>query len=81
MAKIVISYFTPADLELFLYDLSPSQYESVLGGYMYLNLFNSTGGINNTENVYYLGSYGINFHDNRIYTIDYSRSIYNWFYL
>lgn len=81
MAKIVISCFHPIDLKLFMYNLTLSKCEIIWGGYVYFNLFNGTGGINNTENVYYLGSHGINFHDNRIYTVDYSRSIVNFFYL
>lgn len=81
MAKIVIYYFQPIELGAFIYNLTPSQSEAVFGGYMYVNLFNATDGINNTENTYYLGSHGINFHDNKMYTMDYSRSIFNWFYL
>jgi len=81
MAKIVIYYFHPTELGAFIHNLTPSQSQAVFGGYMYVNLFNGTGGINNTENTYYLGSHGINFHDNKMYTMDYSRSIFNWFYL
>jgi archaellum component FlaF (FlaF/FlaG flagellin family) len=81
MAKIIICYCHHTDLEVFINNLTLSQSQAVFGGYIYVNLFNGTGGINNAENAYYLGSHGINFHDNRIYTIDYSRSIFNWFYL
>ncbi len=81
MAKIIISYFHPTDVGLFMQNLTPSQCEAVSGGYMYFNLMNISGGINGTENVYYTGSYAFNFHDNKMYTTDYSRSIYNWFYL
>jgi hypothetical protein len=80
MAKIVISYFQPTDLGLFMHNLNPLQCKILLGGYMYFNLMNIGGGINNMDNVYYLGSYALNFHDNRMYTMDYSRSLYNWFY-
>lgn len=81
MARIVITYFHPHDLGLFIHNLSLSQCENILGGYMYFNLMNISGGINGIENVFYTGSYAFNFHDNKIYTVDYSRSIYNWFYL
>jgi hypothetical protein len=81
MAKIVISYFHPTDVGIFLHNLNLSECDTVVGGYMYVNLINVSDGINSIENVYYTGTYSLNFHDNKIYTIDYSRSIYNWFYL
>ncbi|BBD59694.1 hypothetical protein NIES2109_24850 [Nostoc sp. HK-01] len=81
MASIIISYFHPTDVEVFMYNLTLSQCEAVLGGYTYVNLINITDSVNSISNTYYLGSYAFNFHDNRIYTIDYTRSIYNFFYL
>jgi hypothetical protein len=77
MAKIAISYFHPTDLGSFIHNLNPSQCKTVLGGYMYFNLMNLTGGLNNIGNVYIASGYN----DNKIYTVDYTRSIYNWFYL
>lgn len=62
----------------FLHNLNLSECNTVIGGYMYFRLFNIGGGINNIENIYYTGAYSFNFHDNKIYTIDYSRSVYNW---
>lgn len=81
MAGIVSSQLHPQDVWLLLHKLTPSQSETISGGYVYLSLRNITGGVNNSDNTYYTGSYSLNFHDNRFYTMDYSRSIYNWFYL
>ncbi len=81
MAEIVSSQLHAKDVWLFLHNLTPSQSETVSGGYIFVSLNNITGGINGIENAYYLGDYSFNFHDNKIHTIDYSRSIYNWIYL
>ncbi len=81
MAKIVILCLHTTDLGLFMHNLNPSQCKIVVGGYINVNLMNISGGINSTDNAYYTGSDSYNFHDNKIYTMDYSRSIYNWFYL
>ncbi|QSJ15149.1 hypothetical protein JYQ62_25285 [Nostoc sp. UHCC 0702] len=80
MAKIVIYDLHPTDVGSFLDALTPVQMEAVIGGYT-ISVININGGVNNTENTYYEGSNWYNFKDNKIYTIDYSRSNYNWFYL
>lgn len=80
MAKIVIYDLHPTDVGSFIHALTPLQMETVIGGYT-ISVININGGVNNTENTYYIGSHWYNFKDNKIYTIDYSRSNYNWFYV
>lgn len=80
MNQIVITLSKFSNLGLFFQTLPPSHAEAVSGGYIYFSVMNVSDGINTVENTY-RGDYSWNFHDNKIYTIDYSRSNYNWFYL
>jgi len=80
MVQIAIALSSSTDLGLFFHYLSPHQSETVSGGYTSVSVMNITGGINTTENTY-RGDYSFNYHDNKIYTVDYSRSIYNWFFV
>ncbi|MBD2499244.1 hypothetical protein [Anabaena azotica] len=80
MNQIVISLPRFTSLGLFEHILSPYQAEAVAGGSIYFSVMNVSDGINTVENTY-RGDYSWNFHDNKIHTIDYSRSNYNWFYI
>jgi hypothetical protein len=81
MEQIVSSQLSFHNIGLFIHELPSFQAETVSGGYIYVHVTNISDGVNSIGNTYYIGDYGFNFHDNKIYTIDYSRSIYNWFYL
>lgn len=80
MTQIAIPITNFTNVRLFLHYLSPYQSEAVSGGYTSVSLINITDGINTVENTY-RGAYSFNFHDNKIYTVDYSRSNYNWFFI
>jgi hypothetical protein len=81
MAKIVISNLHLQDISGFCNDIDLSQTDTILGGYdniyisNYSDSVSSGGGGGNTTNE---GDNSYNFRDNKIYTIDYSRSNYNW---
>lgn len=81
MDQIVSSQLYVHNIGLLIHELPSFQAETVSGGYIYVHVTNISDGVNSIENIYYTGDYGFNFNDNKIYTIDYSRSIYNWFYL
>jgi hypothetical protein len=80
MSQIAVTLSRFTNLGLFSHILPPSQSEAVSGGYTSFSIMNITDGINTVENTY-RGDYSWNFHDNKIYTIDYSRSNYNWFFM
>jgi hypothetical protein len=80
MIQIAITLSNFTNVGLFFHNLSPHQSEAVSGGYTYFSVMNLTDGINSVENTY-RGANSFNFHDNKIYTVDYSRSNYNWFYI
>ncbi|BAY36897.1 hypothetical protein NIES2111_12310 [Nostoc sp. NIES-2111] len=80
MTQIAIPSAIFTNLGLFFYYLSPCQSEAISGGYTSFTVMNITDGINTVDNTY-RGDYSFNFHDNKIYTVDYSRSNYNWFFV
>ncbi|AFY46437.1 hypothetical protein Nos7524_0526 [Nostoc sp. PCC 7524] len=86
MAKIVITGLYINPIKTFIYNLTSEEAETIAGGgYPYgfyinnitdsVNIKNS-GGDNTIEAG---GAYSVSYHDNKINTIDYSRSIYNTF--
>ena len=81
MATIIISDLQPIEEKTFLYDLNSEQIQEILGtgilplsGASNIQLSTITDGINNKTTTYD-GPFG--FHDNKIFTVDFSRlSIY-----
>lgn len=80
MTKILTSNLHPTDVGVFLHDLTPIQASIIRGGSNSISVTNISDGVNNTENTYE-GSDSFNYRDNKIHTVDYSRSNYNWFYI
>ncbi|RCJ30953.1 hypothetical protein A6770_20745 [Nostoc minutum NIES-26] len=80
MTKTLISDFCSTDIGLFLQDLTPVQANTVRGGSNTISVINISDGVNNTVNTYE-GSDSFNYRDNKVYTVDYSRSNYNLFYI
>ncbi|MBD2385187.1 hypothetical protein [Cylindrospermum sp. FACHB-282] len=81
MNKLVISDLHPTDVETFLSDLDPAQMKTLLGGFLsdqYRNarILTIHGDINSKSTTYEGAG---NSHDNKIHTVDYSRSTYIWY--
>lgn len=80
MDKLVISDLHPTDVETFLHYLDPAEVKTVLGGFSWdgdtrARILTIHGDVNSESTTYEgPGSY----HDNKINTIDYSRSTYIW---
>ena len=83
MAKIVIYDLHLPGVETFLDNLTPAQKEILLGGYSSVCITNISDSvkINSAGDDAIEGSNSYNFRDNKIHTIDYSRSNYNWVYV
>jgi hypothetical protein len=83
MAKIVISDLHLADVETFIHNLTPAQKESLLGGHtsIYITNISDEVKINSSGDNTIEGANSYNFRDNKVNTIDYSRSNYNWIYV
>jgi hypothetical protein len=87
MAKIVISVLHHNPIEGFIYNLNSEREDTILGGgYPYsLYIVNITDSINFSINssgdntLEAAGANSTSYHDNKINTVDYSRSIYNRF--
>jgi hypothetical protein len=82
MVKIVLRDLHPTDVGTFLYNLNSEEMQNVLGGISINSITNNTGTVlmNTTGSNTNEGDNSFNFRDNKIYTIDYSRSIYNFFF-
>ncbi|BAT55323.1 hypothetical protein NOS3756_43020 [Nostoc sp. NIES-3756] len=86
MSKIIISDSPCNRINTFIQKLTPEEADTILGGmYPYgfkiINItdsvsINTVGGDNTVE----AGTNSISYHDNKIHTIDYSRSNINRFY-
>lgn len=85
MAQIVIRVLHPHSIKTFIYNLTPEETETIAGGgYPYGFHINN---ITDEVNIHTIGgntwepggSNSLNYRDNKINTIDYSRSIYNTF--
>ncbi|MBH8574022.1 hypothetical protein I8752_13510 [Nostocaceae cyanobacterium CENA369] len=79
MTKMLVPNLHTTNLELLLQNLTPAQANSIHGGSSSIYLTNISDGVNNTENTSQ-GSDAFNYNNNKINTVDYSRSNYNWFY-
>jgi hypothetical protein len=75
MTKIAIRDFKFIEEETFLYESVSADEKTVLGGYPSIHITNITDSIDGSSTTYESNG----FHDNKIHTIDYSRSNYNWF--
>ncbi|QKQ75013.1 hypothetical protein FBB35_18260 [Nostoc sp. TCL240-02] len=81
MAKIVIFNLCLDDVETFCNPLYLVQLDTIFGGVNNVYIKNFSDSVNigvsgsSTTNE---GANSYNFRDNKIYTIDYSRSNYNW---
>lgn len=81
MEQLVISDLHPTDLGIFLYDLDPAQMKTVLGGILWdgdpnVRILTIHGDVNSTSTTYEGAG---NSHDNKINTVDYSRTTYVWY--
>jgi hypothetical protein len=86
MSKIIIFSLAATWKQTFIQKLTPEEAENILGGtYPYgfhiINItdsvsINTVGGDNTVE----AGTNSVSYHDNKIHTIDYSRSNINRFY-
>ncbi|MBH8574020.1 hypothetical protein I8752_13500 [Nostocaceae cyanobacterium CENA369] len=90
MSKVIISDLRPPDVKIFMHELTPAEAETVFGGGLpYISITNITdkvtingsgftkyGGDDTVEG----GTNSTSFHDNKINTMDYSRSNYNMFF-
>jgi len=86
MSKILVLSFHSTRSQTFIQKLTPEEAETILGGsYPYgfhiVNItdsvtINTSGGDDTVE----AGINSISYHDNKINTVDYSRSIINRFY-
>ncbi|MCG6135025.1 MAG: hypothetical protein MET45_10230 [Nostoc sp. LLA-1] len=83
MTKIVISALHPNSVKTVIHILTPEQAENILGGgYPYsFHIMNVTDSItinpSGGDNTYEAVNHSTSYHDNKIHTVDYSRSIYN----
>ncbi|MBD2610045.1 MAG: hypothetical protein RMY62_002135 [Nostoc sp. ZfuVER08] len=85
MAKIVIYTLLDNQIKEFFHKLTLEKLEAILGGFYpagfhIVNITDSVG-INpqGGDNTYEAVNHSISYHDNKINSIDYSRSIYNNF--
>lgn len=81
MDKLVISDLHPTDVDSFLYDLYPAKAKTILGGllsdqYPNARILTIHGDTNSRATTYEGAG---NYHDNKINTVDYSRSTYVWY--
>lgn len=85
MAKILIHSLHSEPINSFIYNLTPEQTETVLGGNsLYgFDMMNITDnlyiGMQVTDQILYTGEYTTTIHNNRHETVDGSRSIHNTF--
>ncbi|MFN6561858.1 MAG: hypothetical protein RMY28_018960 [Nostoc sp. ChiSLP01] len=85
MAKIVISTLFNSEMKRFFHKLAPGELEAILGGiYPYnFHVVNITDSVTinpqGGDNTYEAVNHSVSYHDNKINTVDYSRSIYNNF--
>ncbi|MDZ8105127.1 MAG: hypothetical protein RM338_05810 [Nostoc sp. DedQUE12a] len=85
MTRIVISTLFDSEIKRFFHNLSPEKLEAILGGiYPYnFHIVNTTDSLTISspggDNTYEAVNHSVSYHDNKINTVDYSRSIYNNF--
>ncbi len=86
MSKIIVFSLLSTQSKTFIQKLTPEEAETILGGsYPYgLHIVNITDSVTiNTsggDNTVEAGTNSLSYHDNKINTTDYSRSIINRFY-
>jgi hypothetical protein len=78
MAKILIYKLHPDDVRTFVHVATPAQLETILGGFGYPCITNVTDNlkINSFGDNTIEGSNSYNYRDNKVNTVDYSRSNY-----
>ncbi|YAG15314.1 hypothetical protein NSTC745_04677 [Nostoc sp. DSM 114161] len=85
MAKIIISTLFDSEIKRFFHNLTAGQLETILGGiYPYnFHIVNTTDTVTISspggDNTYEAVNHSVSYHDNKINTVDYSRTIYNNF--
>ncbi len=82
MDKIVIPDLHPTDVDTSIYELSSAEVKTVSGGiywggYPNIHIASFHDSVNSPSTTYEGAG---NFHDNKINTVDYSRSSYFWIY-